>query len=226
MIYILGDIHGNHARLKWLSQNVQQDDIVIQVGDFGIYHSMLRYLREMFPDGFPCKVYVVDGNHENFDIINGWSKDEPTEFHKNFFYMPRGYVMEIEGELFAFLGGAESVDKAWRVKSGPNREWFHEERITDSDIDRLLKNLNGRNPDVLITHAPPQFVIAANFPPLREEDWGLPLGWIDESGWKVSKVFWAVKPKKMYCGHMHRAVTHDQVRIVDIDEVVQHNPEN
>jgi hypothetical protein len=223
MIYILGDIHGNWKRLKWLSQNVEPDDIVIQVGDFGIYDNRLMYLRQEFPDGFPCKMYVVDGNHENFDIINGWSKDTPTEFHTNFFYIPRGYVMEIEGELFAFLGGAESVDKAWRNHhTGPNRDWFHEERITDADIDMLLKNLHTRNPDVLITHSPPQFVIAVNFPPLNEEFWGVSKGWIDESSWKVSKVYWAVKPRKHYCGHMHKSVTHDNVRILNIDEIVAH----
>ena len=222
MIYIVGDIHGNRARLKWLAQHVKPEDIVIQVGDFGIYGRELFELKGQFFNGFPCKVYVVDGNHEDFDIINEWSKDEPTEFAPNFFYMPRGYVMEIEDELFAFLGGAESVDKAWRVQSGPKREWFHEERITDADIDRLKKNLDGRTPDVLITHAPPQFVIATNFPRLRESDWGLPLGWVDESGWTVSRIHWAVKPKKHYCGHMHKSVVHDNVRILDIDEVLLH----
>jgi hypothetical protein len=222
MIYILGDIHGNHEILERLSAMVQPDDTVIQVGDFGIYGAELFRLGGKYFHGFPCKVYVIDGNHEDFNIINTWSKDEPTEFAPNFFYMPRGYVTEIEGELFGFLGGAESVDKAWRVQEGPSRSWYFEERITDSDIDRLMKNLNGRAPDVLITHSPPQFVNAANFPPLREQDWNLPLGWIDESAWKVSKVYWAVKPKKMYCGHMHKSVLHDNVRIVDINEVLPH----
>ena len=219
MIYILGDIHGDWNRLHWLAQKVQPEDIVIQVGDFGIYHSRLMHLRKMFPNGFPCKVYVVDGNHEDFNEINPWSKDEPTEFHINFFYMPRGYVMDIEGELFGFLGGAESVDKAWRT---PGVDWFAEERVSQDDVDKLIHNLNGRELDVLVSHSPPEFVNKANFPPLNEHDWGLPLGWIDESAWKVSKAYWAVKPKKMYCGHMHKPVLHGNVRIVDIDELIEH----
>ena len=222
MIYILGDLHGNWERLDWLAKNVQPDDIVIQVGDFGMYGDSLFKLKGKFFFGFPCKVYVVDGNHEDFSIVNEFSKDEPTEFAPNFFYMPRGYVMDIEGELFGFLGGAESVDKYWRVIDGPKRTWYFEERIVQDDVDRLVKNLDGRTPDVLITHAPPQFVIAANFPRLRESDWGLPLGWVDESGWTVSRVHWAIKPKKHYCGHMHKSVLHDNVRILEIDEVLLH----
>lgn len=222
MIYILGDLHGNWERLDWLAKNVQPDDIVIQVGDFGMYGDSLFKLKGKFFFGFPCKVYVVDGNHEDFSIVNEFSKDEPTEFAPNFFYMPRGYVMDIEGELFGFLGGAESVDKYWRVIDGPKRTWYFEERIVQDDVDRLMKNLDGRTPDVLITHAPPQFAIAANFPRLRESDWGLPLGWVDESAWKVSRVHWAVKPKKHYCGHMHKSVLHDNVRILDINEVLMH----
>jgi Icc-related predicted phosphoesterase len=219
MIYILGDLHGDWSELHNIQEHVNEDDIVIQVGDFGIYERELKYISLEFPDGFPCKVYVVDGNHEDFNIINTWSKDEPTEFAPNFFYMPRGYVTEIEGELFGFLGGAESVDKAWRTLGV---DWFAEELVSQEDVDRLVKNLDGRTPDVLITHSPPQFVNAANFPPLRESDWNLPLGWIDESAWKISRAYWAVKPKKMYCGHMHKSVLHDNVRIVDINEVVEH----
>jgi Icc-related predicted phosphoesterase len=217
MIYILGDLHGDWAKLQRILEHIHPDDIIIQVGDFGIYDRTLMNLRSAFPEGYKCKVYVVDGNHEDFGIIGNWSKDEPTEFHKNFFYMPRGYVMEIEGKLFAFLGGAESIDKAWRT---PGKDWFVEERVTQDDLDKLYKNLDGRNPDVLITHSPPQFVNQANFPPLREEDWGLPLGWIDESAWRVSKAYWNTKPKQVFSGHMHKTVIHGNARIVDINEVV------
>jgi Icc-related predicted phosphoesterase len=221
MIYILGDLHGDWTKLERIKEHMNPEDIIIQVGDFGIYSRELMYLRHAFPEGYPCKVLMIDGNHENFNIINEWSKDEPTEFHKNFFYMPRGYVMEIEGKLFGFLGGAESIDKAWRT---PGIDWFAEERVSQDDVDKLIHNLNGRELDVLISHSPPEFVNKANFPPLNERDWGLPLGWIDESAWKVTKAYWAVKPKVMYCGHMHKNVWHANVRIVDIDEIVEYSP--
>lgn len=222
-IYIVGDLHGDWRVLHNIYYHVNSEDTVIQVGDFGIYRRRLLDLSKEFPKGFSCKLYAIDGNHEDFNIINGWSKDEPTEFYTNFFYAPRGYVTTIETQLIAFLGGAESVDKAWRIKSGPDRDWFFEERIQQDDVNRLMKNLNGQSPDVLITHAPPPFVIQANFPPLREQDWGLPLGWVDESSITVSKVFWKTRPKKMYCGHMHKSVLHENIRILDINEIYPHS---
>lgn len=219
MIYILGDLHGSWSALKRVAALVNSDDVIIQVGDFGIYPSCLDDLKESFPDGFPCKVLVVDGNHEDFNIINQWSKDTPTEFHTNFFYMPRGYVTEINGEVFGFLGGAESVDRAWRTLG---LDWFAEERVQMEDIDKLISNLKGRTIDVLITHSPPEFVNRTYFPKFKEEEWGLPLGWIDESAVRINKAHWAVRPKKHYCGHMHSVITHDGIRIVNINELVEH----
>lgn len=216
MIYVLGDLHGNWSALKRTAEFINSDDTIIQLGDFGIYSTELFYLKEAFPKGYPCKVFIVDGNHEDFNIINEWSKDDLTEFHKNFFYVPRGYVMEIDKQLFGFLGGAESIDKAWRT----NRiDWFAEERIQESDIETLVRNVNNRQLDVLITHSPPEFVNRVYFPRLREEDWQLPLGWIDESAVRVNKVHWALRPKKHYCGHMHANITHDTIHIVNINEI-------
>lgn len=219
MLYILGDLHGEWQRLHTIRNMVDADDVLIQVGDFGMYPHTLKELAALFPDGFPCKVLVVDGNHEDFNIINAWPKDTLTEFHKNFFYVPRGYVMELDNQLVGFLGGAESVDKAWRT---PGIDWFAEERVSQDDVDLLVRNINQRPLDILITHSPPEFVNRANFPLLREEDWGLPLGWIDESAWKISKAYWATRPKTMYCGHMHKAVLHGNVRILDINEILPH----
>lgn len=221
MIYMLGDIHGEWDVLNRLAKKINSDDIIIQVGDFGIYPARLMSLKQKFTDGFPCKLLIIDGNHEHFGIINEWSKNELTEFHSNFFYVPRGYIMEIQGQLFGFLGGAESIDKAWRVH-GEN--WFAEERVQSNDIETLQQNLNGRQLDVLVTHSPPEFVNRLYFSKLREEEWLLPKGWLDESALQINKLHWATKPKKHYCGHMHRAITHDNVRIIDINEIVEHKP--
>lgn len=220
MIYMLGDIHGNFSKLDWLKQHVQPEDTVIQVGDFGIYPKLMLDHKMHFAQGYPCRVLVIDGNHEDFNIINTYSKNQLTPLGHNFFYVPRGYVMEIENQLFGFLGGAESIDKVWRAN---RRDWFHEERVTDADIDTLYANVGDRQLDVLVTHSPPNFVNQAHFPPLNFNDWGLPLDWIDETAWKISKVNIKLKPKKHYCGHMHKAVLHGNVRILDINEVLQHD---
>lgn len=221
MLYVLGDIHGMFEVLEKLSSHLRPDDIVVQVGDFGVnqHFSNETYANYTFKD-INYKLIFIDGNHEHFPTIGTWDKDKLTEIAPNVFYAPRGLVMELDGKLVGFLGGAESVDKAWRTIG---HDWFPEERVSQDDVDLLVKNVAGRELDILFTHSPPKFTISANFPPLDEHSWGLPLGWIDESAWKVSKAYWAVQPKKVYCGHMHKAVNHDNVRILDINEVFPHN---
>ena len=39
-----------------------------------------------------------------------------------------------DGRTVLFMGGALSVDKAWRT---PGYDWFPEESITTGDLDRL-----------------------------------------------------------------------------------------
>jgi hypothetical protein len=220
MLYVLGDIHGFWKILDRLAEHLGPDDTVVQVGDFGVNSEFdtKEYTDYIF-ENINYKLIFIDGNHEHFQTIGRWHKNQLTEISPNVFYAPRGLVMELHGNLVGFLGGAESVDKAWRT---PGYDWFPEESVQQEDVDLLIQNVDGRQLDILFTHSPPQFVNAANFPPLREEDWGLPLGWIDESAWKVSKAYWALKPKKVYCGHMHKVVNHDNVRILDINEVLPH----
>jgi UDP-2,3-diacylglucosamine pyrophosphatase LpxH len=220
MLYVMGDIHGFWEALDNLSTHLGPDDIVVQVGDFGVDRKFSDpdYLEKLFAK-IQYKLIFIEGNHEHFPTIGMWHKDQLTEIAPNVFYAPRGLVMELDGKLVGFLGGAESVDKAWRT---PGYDWFPEERVQQEDVDLLVKNVDGRQLDILFAHSPPQFVIKANWPPINEHHWGLPLGWIDESAWKVSKAFWALKPKKLYCGHMHKMVNHDNIRILDINEVLPH----
>lgn len=216
MIYIVGDLHGNFARLDNIKQYLTPDDILIQVGDFGFYPEIMKEWKNFFSE-LPCKLYAIDGNHEDFVYLSQFSKNEPTEILPNLFYVPRGTVMEIEGWLFGFLGGGESVDKAHRVE---NVSWWKEEQITDDDVQKLLHNVNGRTLDYLITHVPPKFTILSHFGPFDTKFWGLPDDWEDISAQKISQVYWTLQPRNLLCGHMHRSVRDGIIRIVDIDEVV------
>ena len=217
MIYVVGDLHGNFAMLDQLAQeHLTSDDVVIQVGDFGWYPSVLNEWRQLL-ESLPCKLYAIDGNHEDFTYLGKFSKDEPTEIFPNLFYVPRGIVMEIEGKLFGFLGGGESIDKAYRRE---NISWWKEEQITDDDVQTLINNVNGRVLDYLITHSPPKFTVNAHFSPLNTKTWSLPDDWKDVSSEQVSKAYWTLNPRNLLCGHMHRSVRDGNIRILDIDEVV------
>jgi hypothetical protein len=220
MIYFLGDIHGGFERLVAIASMVNPEDTVIQVGDFGFYPTHIVGLQKTFlPDGFPCKFYAIDGNHEHFPILfPGIDPDKGiVEFHYNMYYVPRGTVLEIEDHLIGFLGGADSVDKSWREPYG---KWYSEETITEADLNRLYQNVNGRQLDVLVAHAAPPMLINGFFPPLNFKWWGLPKGWVDVSSLKVMEAIDTLSPKKFVCGHMHKSVKLDNMRILNINELI------
>ncbi len=216
MIYFLGDLHGTWASLEYHQDKFDENDTIIQVGDFGFYPELMPNLNYQFPNGYPCKVLVIDGNHEHFDfLLENVDGDNLWEFHPNMFYVPRGTVMEIDGYLIGFLGGACSVDVSWRK---PRGAWHWQETITELDLEKLVENVDGRQLDVLVTHAVPPETIKANFRPLDHIYWGLPLDWIDHSSNRVEEAIRILNPTTVVCGHMHKSVKHNHVRILDINE--------
>lgn len=216
MIYFLGDIHGDLSKLNRMKSVVSPNDTIIQVGDFGFYPNDMKMAWKFFEE-YPCRILAIDGNHENFDYLSQFSKDKPTNIVGNLWYVPRGMVLEIENLLIGFLGGANSIDKAYCVKG---LSWFPNEEVTQEDINKLIVNVGDRKLDVLVTHAPPAYIIPYNFPPLKLRDWGLPPDWSDNSAKMVEVAYKALKPKKLICGHMHKQVLYDNIRILDINEVI------
>lgn len=218
-IFCVGDIHGFYERFIECNKWVDEGDVIIQVGDFGVpwYGKSLKEQWENLPAKVKCPVYFIDGNHENYNIINQWSKEEITQVADGLFYIPRGYVMEIFGKRFGFLGGGESLDWKWRVEG---ESWFPEERTTFFDFERLVKNVGIKPIDYLITHTPPTSIIKANFPPINKSSWNLPSDWVDESSLIVERAWRYVMPKELICGHMHRYVKRESFQILDINQMI------
>lgn len=214
MIFFIGDIHGDFSIFDFMKDKVAPNDTIIQVGDFGFYPETLEYWK----NDFPCKVFAIEGNHEDFNLIRSFNSTL-TEVRNKLFYVPRGTVLEIEGKLIGFLGGAESVDKFWRKE---NVSWWPQERVTDADLDNLIANVSGRQLDVLVTHAPPASTISVNFPRLDPMHWNLPLDWIDMSAIVIERANKELNPKLLICGHMHAPVRYSNVKILDINEVVMY----
>ena len=217
-ILCMGDIHGDYGCVARVSNTMCDDgDIVIQVGDFGVSKHFVDDLENRFAH-FKHPVYFIDGNHENFDVINSWSKTKVTEVYPNLFYVPRGTVLTLNGKRIGFLGGGESVDKAYR-QEGVN--WFPSECISEEDVKRLITNVGNTPLDILVTHVPPTEFINRNWPPLNKKSWGLSEDWIDMSAQMVERAYHLLRPKKMYFGHMHGRITDGNMRLLDINEVVE-----
>jgi len=168
MIFVTGDTHGqiNFLKLKELNKNrkeqgktkLAKEDYVIICGDFGGVWNKGRYNQDLQDfKRLPFTVLFVDGNHENFDVLNAmpvetWKGGKVHRVADNVIHLMRGQIFTIEGKTFFTFGGAESVDKDSR-KEGES--WWPQEVPTESDYAEGYKNLeaNGNKIDYIITHS-------------------------------------------------------------------------
>lgn len=117
------------------------------LGDFGIGFFDGRYwTEEMFYDYIAEQEYRVlfcDGNHENFDKLNGyevslWNGGRGHIIRKNLIHLMRGEVYKIDEKDFFVMGGGYSIDKAIRV---PGQSWWAAEMPTKEEYDNASENL-------------------------------------------------------------------------------------
>lgn len=213
----LGDIHCDITAAKFMLWSMRRVGVshVIQVGDFGIYSDKggVKFAKvvDNLCEEYGISLLVVPGNHENHDIINyltGSIRTELAEYRKNILVAPRGYRWIWGSSSFVALGGAPSVDRAWRVKADrispdrANKLWYDEEFITPEDVEYVSE---GGYADVMVGHDAPRGVSAVD-----NAIAGNPFGFhpadllYAESGRDVyDTAFRAVSPALCVHGHYH-----------------------
>lgn len=163
MIYVTGDTHGleDFYKLHLFAgehPELTLNDYVIIAGDFGAIWGEqtlvenLRYYTEL-----PFTVLFVDGNHENFDLINSypveiWNGGKVHKIKPNVIHLMRGQIFEIEGKTIFTFGGATSIDRDYRIAG---RSWWLQELPTYEELDEGIANLKryGNKVDYIITHS-------------------------------------------------------------------------
>lgn len=212
-IAFVGDIHANFYYLKKIIKNLPEDvTTVIQTGDFGFYPHTRGYY-EKSPLRSEPKFYFIDGNHDHNLMLQECK--EIREVWTNVHFVPRGTVLEIEGHKIGFLGGASSVDKAWRQ---PGYDWFSSEIIRESEI-KLFDAIDSL--DVLVTHTWPQSMVSEHLnPQTLVEYFGLSKNWKDPSSMYIEQLWERLNKPLLICGHMHKSIQWQTVRALDINEVV------
>ncbi len=188
MIYITGDTHGeftrfSNKRLKKVGTELTEKDYVIICGDFGLCWAKDRTFD------YNCKFFAekkytvlwVQGNHENYDMIDEYPIEEwhggkvRHIVRDKVILLERGQVFEIEDKTFFTFGGAASHDIQGGVldrddmnfhydrrkaidRNLPYRivheSWWKEELPNDEEIAEGWKNLekHNYNVDYVITH--------------------------------------------------------------------------
>jgi predicted phosphodiesterase len=214
-LLITGDTHGllDIEKLNKLSsEELDKSDVLIILGDAGVCWGGNGEDEELqkFYENKKFTTFIVDGNHENHDLISELPIVERfggkiRKVSNSVFYAIRGEVYEINGKRFLAIGGADSVDKEYRVEG---LSWWEGETISESDILNALKNVNG-TVDFLITHTGGSAVSGElGFPPSSSDK-------------MLDKVIYSIDYKYHYLGHHHiDKILNEKTRIL-YDDIIE-----
>ena len=110
----------------------------------------------------PYNILWVDGNHENFDVINEypaemWNGGKIHRIRENIIHLMRGQVFTIENKKFFTMGGAYSIDRYMRKKG---ISWWPQELPSDEEYKEATENLlKNDDIDYIISHTAPREII-------------------------------------------------------------------
>ena len=125
---------------------------IIQVGDWGFFWTRgdghWKELSAALVEA-NMKMRFCDGNHDHHPRLRALKRDTEDNAAPGITYQHRGTVKEFpDGVRMLFMGGAPSIDKAWRTK---NISWWEEEYITEEDVQAALSH-KGKPVDIFVTH--------------------------------------------------------------------------
>lgn len=163
MVFITGDVHGLNSFYKFEEfvkgrDDLSKNDYMIIAGDCGILWDEKGFPERLVKyQNLPFTTLFVDGNHENFDMLNAypvqeWKGGKVHIIAPDVIHLMRGQVFEIDGKTIFTLGGATSIDKYLRTAG---ISWWEEELPTADDLDEGLRNLAhyDNKVDVVVTHS-------------------------------------------------------------------------
>lgn len=161
--FLKGDIHGNLFEvIDFINRfNLGKNDNIIILGDCGIAwrkdkKDLAQNIKLWNECGNGVKLYFIDGNHENFNILNSLPiENNMGKIADNIYHLRRGQVYEFENKKILVCGGADSIDKYRRIE---NFTWWKEEAISQETID----DISAGHYDYVLTHCCPRSVFEKN----------------------------------------------------------------
>lgn len=211
MILITGDIHGTNDISKLSNKHnpvfreMTKDDFLIVCGDFGLVWNNDKedlWWRNWL-DKKTFTTLFVDGNHENFDLLDEFPVEEwhGGKVHKisdSIYHLMRGQLFELQDKAFFTFGGAESHDKQKRVL----HESVWEQELPSADEYKTARNALekcGYKVDYVISHCAPtdiqkEIAMIKNDDSYEEND-------LTQF---FSEINARLEYKKWFCGHYHR----------------------
>ena len=204
--FITGDKHGDIEDLAYAARVLDYEDTLIVLGDFGFIWQLdaaaVTYQLKTIAEKCPCQIAFLDGNHENFkqiarleDTID-WNGGKAGLLPYGIIHLMRGEVYDLNDEKVAVIGGADSVDKWARTE---DVSWWAEETVTAADAEKLIKNTEGLENVIILSHdAPAQWIGR-----LKHMNGINSMQFLSESQRNLQTVCDKVSFKKWCFGHWH-----------------------
>lgn len=211
MIYVTGDTHGHRNFYKLLEfskmhPNLNKNDFVIIAGDFGAVWNERTLKQDLEPyEKLPFSVLFVDGNHENFDLLNSypiewWRGGKIHRIKPSIIHLLRGQVFGIEGKRIFTFGGANSRDKNKRIE---HVSWWKEEVPNEEEFIEAKNNLQRYNNEVdyVIMHSTPAIALRRLY---VESNWNSKyLQHNNQVSCALENILSQIKAKIYFSGHQH-----------------------
>lgn len=196
---LIGDRHGLRERY---AEIIAECDRSVQVGDFGIgfgspaeEQADLDFMKSVGDHRF------IRGNH-----------DDPRQCQKTDRWIPDG---TIEDDIM-FIGGARSIDRAYRVAGV---DWWEGEECSQKQLSHFIRLYEDVRPRIMVTHDCPDTVASRLFNDLSPR---LP----SRTRWAFDMMLEQHRPDLWVFGHWHRSARQtikgtdciclDELEVVDI----------
>lgn len=208
-VWVVGDLHCNSGWVQTVLPAMRRHNpslrTILQLGDYGFdhggpgTHTVDYWAKRTGID----RVLVTLGNHEDWAHITEAQDVAPGQAIRvsdTVWLLPRPFRFRIAGRDVLSLGGASSVDKAFRT---PGKDWFEKELITEAMETEAIA---GGGADVLLTHESPARAVPEVRSILAGNPFGFPMEALTTSAAqrdRVQRVSDAVRPGMHLHGHMH-----------------------
>lgn len=183
-ILLVGDIHGKVPRLLAIA-NQNKDKSVIQLGDFGFGFMKIGEL--------PTNLRMIRGNH-----------DAPEAARKHPNYLGDYGTFMLNDKKVFFLGGAYSIDYAWRT---PGESWWEDEELSYPELEQAFEKYKAYKPDIVLTHEAPRSIVPEILDrfvigKLGNRDYKAPCA-DSRTSQSLQKMWEEHQPEQWYFGHYH-----------------------
>jgi Icc-related predicted phosphoesterase len=210
-VLVVGDLHSNTAAAFEVIEHAAAlgADLILQAGDWGYWPRDQRaqvFLRKVEKRLAlrGLTLWWVAGNHDRL-AARPVDPDGRRRLSEHVWNLPDGFRWSWDGTVWVAVGGAVSVDKAFRTEG---KSWFAAEELTDEKASRIIADGPA---DVVLSHDAPLGVpflrrlLHQDLPAWRRDSqW--PTGTVirsDEHQRRIRRVVEGVGARRVFHGHHH-----------------------